>query len=220
MTVKATEQNRANLPMERLMLHELLERLNNNPEMLRSAQNFTPYIGRILISVFQTAYLKECKLDLPEGQPPFTPDNSGEGLSPANPLRVIATGIFDTLRSKTIKPMIKERTYIRLLEGIHPKDAKIFCAIKDQTLDKEYPNLTHHYLHTCGILPKPTLTVTESEEMFRKQAEEAVVAQEQSVSVTEPEPKPEAPKPKAKKRTTTRSRVKKTANATQEVKAE
>ena len=213
MTVNATEQNRANLPMERLMLHELLGRLNDHPELLHSAHNFTPFIGRILISIFQTAYLKECKLDLPEGQPPFTPDNSGEGLSPANPLRVIATGIFDTLRSKTIKPMIKERTYIRLLEGVHPKDAKVFCAIKDQTLDKEFPNLTHHYLHTCGILPKPTMTPKESEEMFRKQSEEAVVAQEQPVPT-------ETIKPKATKRTTSRSRVKKTANATKEVKGE
>lgn len=213
MTVNATEQNRVNLPMERLMLHELLGRLNDHPELLHSAHNFTPFIGRILISIFQTAYLKECKLDLPEGQPPFTPDNSGEGLSPANPLRVIATGIFDTLRSKTIKPMIKERTYIRLLEGVHPKDAKVFCAIKDQTLDKEFPNLTHHYLHTCGILPKPTMTPEESEEMFRKQSEEAVVAQEQPVPT-------ETTKPKATKRTTSRSRVKKTANATKEVKGE
>lgn len=59
------------------------------------------------------------------------------------------------------------------------------------------------------------MTPEESEEMFRKQSEEAVVAHEQpvqSIETTET-------KPKATKRTT-RSRIKKTANTTKEVKGE
>jgi hypothetical protein len=42
-----------------------------------------------------------------------------------------------------------------LLEGIHPEEAKILIAVKDQKLQKLYPKITWKLVSDAGIIPAP-----------------------------------------------------------------
>jgi hypothetical protein len=42
-----------------------------------------------------------------------------------------------------------------LLEGVHPEEAKVLIAIKDQKLTKLYPKITHKLVSDAGIIPAP-----------------------------------------------------------------
>jgi hypothetical protein len=41
------------------------------------------------------------------------------------------------------------------LEGVHPEEAKILIAVKDQKLTKLYPKITHKLVSDAGIIPAP-----------------------------------------------------------------
>jgi hypothetical protein len=41
------------------------------------------------------------------------------------------------------------------LESIHPSEAKIVLAVKDQKLNKLYPKITHKLVSDAGIIPAP-----------------------------------------------------------------
>jgi hypothetical protein len=47
------------------------------------------------------------------------------------------------------------------LEGVHPEEAKILIAVKDQKLNKMYPKITHKLVSDAGIIPAPVKTKKE-----------------------------------------------------------
>ena len=52
-----------------------------------------------------------------------------------------------------LKPLRREALFIGLLEGIHPEEAKIMVAVKDQKLTKMYPKITWKLASDAGIIP-------------------------------------------------------------------
>jgi hypothetical protein len=95
---------------------------------------------------------------LPTGTPPYKDSLSKEGLAPTNLIRsttqftyFVKGGQGDQLNSAK-----RESIFVRLLEGIHPRDAKIVCAMKDKKLQEEYPALTKELVKT--VWPKLILS--------------------------------------------------------------
>jgi hypothetical protein len=41
------------------------------------------------------------------------------------------------------------------LEGVHPDEAKVLIAVKDQKLNKLYSKITHKLVSDAGIIPAP-----------------------------------------------------------------
>ena len=90
---------------------------------------------------------------LPEGEPPFKPSAEPMGMTPTN--------LFSELRRMYVfcradlKPLKRESLFISLLEGVHPDEAKMLIAVKDQKLTKMYPKITHKLVADVGIVPAP-----------------------------------------------------------------
>ena len=93
-------------------------------------------------------------MDLPEGEPPFKPDAAPLGMAPAN-LRMETKKFYVYLR-KDLKPIRKEQLFIGLLEAVHPSEAKLLVAIKDQKLNKLYPKITRKLLEGTGFIKPKT----------------------------------------------------------------
>ena len=55
-----------------------------------------------------------------------------------------------------LKPIKREGLFIGLLEGIHPTEAAILIAVKDQKLQKMYPKITWKLVSDAGIIPAIT----------------------------------------------------------------
>jgi hypothetical protein len=54
-----------------------------------------------------------------------------------------------------VKAIRRESLFIGLLEGIHPTEATVLIAVKDQKLQKLYPKITHKLVSDAGIIPAP-----------------------------------------------------------------
>ena len=132
----------------RKYITELLQEIDNNPENL--AQHKSNGALRLL---FEYAFLPEKKFDLPEGEPPFRKDSSPLGMSPVRfESEFRRFYIFE--KAKQLPAIRKEAIFIQMLESIHPDEAKILIAIKDQTINKLYPSIKYDVVAEYGFIPK------------------------------------------------------------------
>lgn len=133
---------------------ELLTEINDEPKKLEQFMKDGSYNG-ILTVLLQYAFDPAKKWILPDGEPPFK--------QAPEPMGMTETNVYAELRRLYIfcradlKPIKRESMFIGLLESVHPKEAEMFIAIKDQKLHKLYPKITRKLVESVGIvqpLPK------------------------------------------------------------------
>ena len=130
----------------------MLKEINEDPKTI------TTYKDDFLLKVlFAHAFLDTHKWLLPEGEPPFKPASEPMGMTETN-LFTEAKRLYVFMRSD-LKPLKRESLFIGLLEGIHPEEAKVVIAVKDQKLHKLYPKITHKLVSDVGFIPPPVKKV-------------------------------------------------------------
>lgn len=124
---------------------EMLDEINNDPDKLALYKE-----DAALRIILMHAFVPEKKFILPEGEPPFKPSAEPMGMTPTN--------LFSELRRMYVfcradlKPIKRESLFISFLEGVHPTEAKMLIAVKDQELHKLYPKITRKLLEKHGLL--------------------------------------------------------------------
>ena len=72
--------------------------------------------------------------DLPEGTPPYVENEAPEGTEHIL-LRTEGDKLYNFIKgANTHQSTVRERMFIRLLEGLHKDEANLLCAIKDGNL--------------------------------------------------------------------------------------
>lgn len=132
----------------RKFLPEVLEEINKNPATIGQYTS-----NAALRMVFEHSFLPEKKFDLPEGVPPFKEDAAPIGMSPGN-LMMEVRRFYIFSKERALDSIRRETLFIQMLEGVHPSEAKLLVAIKDQTLGLMYPNITTELLVDSGFLPE------------------------------------------------------------------
>lgn len=123
----------------------MLDEINADPKNIELYKN-----DAALKLIFEYAFDPAKKFILPEGDPPYTPA--------AEPLGMTPTNLFSELRRlyvfcrADLKPFKRESLFVSFLEGVHPSEAKMLLAVKDQTLHKLYPKITRKLLETAGMI--------------------------------------------------------------------
>ena len=126
----------------------MLAEINENPKAIENyKQEF------LLKVIFAHSFLPDYKLNLPEGEPPFKPAAEPMGMTPTNMFSE-ARRMYVFTRDD-LSAIKRESLFISLLEGVHPDEAKILIAMKDQKLNKLYPKITHKLVSDAGIIPAP-----------------------------------------------------------------
>jgi hypothetical protein len=129
-------------------LTQMLAEINDNPKAIEN------YKEEFLLKViFAHSFLPDYKMDLPEGEPPFKPASEPMGMTPTNMFSE-ARRMYVFTR-KDLSAIKRESLFISLLEGVHPDEAKVLIAVKDQKLTKLYPKITHKLVSDAGIIPAP-----------------------------------------------------------------
>lgn len=131
---------------------EVLRDINSNPSLLNSTYKKQGDGGPLGI-LFRHAFIPEGKFLLPEGLPPFKPDAAPMGMSPAR--FITETRKFYLFCRADLTPIKRETMFVQLCEAVHPDEAKILIAIKDQNLTSLYPNITHKVVADAGFVPQP-----------------------------------------------------------------
>jgi hypothetical protein len=100
--------------------------------------------------IFEYAFDPEKKMLLPEDAPPFK--------AAAEPLGMTPTNLYNELRRlyvfcrADLKPIKRESLFVSMLEGVHPTEAKMLIAVKDQNLHKLYPKITRKVAEGVGFV--------------------------------------------------------------------
>ena len=132
----------------RKFIPEILEEINKDPKAIES------YKGNgALTLVFQYAFLPNKKFCLPEGTPPYKQDVAPIGMSSSN-LMMELRRLYVFTPERDLAKVRREQLFIQLLETLHPSEAALLIAIKDQTLDKLYKNIKVDLLIDNGFLPE------------------------------------------------------------------
>ncbi len=123
----------------------MLDEINEDPSKIELYKN-----DAALRIILMHAFVPEKKFILPEGEPPFKPAAEPMGMTPTN--------LFSELRRMYVflradlTPLKRESLFISLLEGVHPIEAKMLIAVKDQQLHKLYPKINRKLLEKAGLL--------------------------------------------------------------------
>lgn len=118
---------------------EVFKEINTNPELLQTKYACRGDGGPLGI-IFFHAFVPQGKFLLPDDVPPFKKAAEPMGMTPAR--FITETRKFYVFCRTDLRPFKRESLFIQLLEGIHPEEANILLAIKNQTLTKLYPNIT------------------------------------------------------------------------------
>lgn len=124
---------------------EILHELNTEPNSARLYKD-----NSAIKFVFEYAYDPAKKMVLPEGDPPFKEDAAPIGMSPAN-LMMELKKLYVFCRTD-LQALRRETLFVQLLENVHPTEAKLLLAIKDQNLTSLYENLTHQFAYDNGFI--------------------------------------------------------------------
>ena len=127
---------------------EMLKEINDDPKTLEKWKD-----NAALKILFMHEFDKEHKFVLPEGDPPYTEDAAPIGMSPANFTQEMRR-LYIFCRAD-LQPIKREALFIGLLESIHPSEAKVMLAVKDQKLNKMYPKITAKLVATAGMITLP-----------------------------------------------------------------
>lgn len=103
--------------------------------------------------LFDYAYNPSLKMILPEGVPPYKEDAAPIGMSPGN-LMMEVKKLYIFCRAD-LTPLRRESIFLQLLEGLHPTEAKLIIAVKDQDLTPLYKNLSHKFAYDNGLVAVP-----------------------------------------------------------------
>lgn len=146
---------------------EILSEINANPGLIAQ------YRGEASLSlVFKHAFDPRAKFVLPDGDPPYKQDAAPIGMTPAI-LKQELRRLYVFCR-QDLPAIRRETLFVQLLESVHPSEAKVLLAIKDQDLTKLYPNITHQMVFENGFTQVPPTEVPKKLKKVEDQITDAV----------------------------------------------
>ena len=124
------------------------------PEILKEANKLATREERIeflqkndspaLMDIIRIAFDKDVISMLPEGAPPYTPDDAPEGYAPSSLYKKFREFrfYFKGPVAEGLKPLKREEMFVKLLESIHSSEAELLVRAKDRILHKKLMGIT------------------------------------------------------------------------------
>jgi|TARA_B100001287_G_C22544808_1_gene463918 hypothetical protein len=124
------------------------------PEILKEANKLATREERIeflrqndspaLRDIIRIAFDKDVVSMLPEGAPPYTPDDAPEGYAPSSLYKKFREFrfYFKGPVAEGLKPLKREEMFVKLLESIHSSEAELLVRAKDRILHKKLMGIT------------------------------------------------------------------------------
>jgi hypothetical protein len=128
----------------RPLAHEIFTKVNNAKDKPKKIEVLRQNDSQGLRQLLKAAFDPKITWDLPEGTPPYLPNEAPAGtehtslLDEARRLYVFIKG------GSSIGRVRKETLFIQMLESLHKDDALALVSIKDRRLNLEYKGLTEN----------------------------------------------------------------------------
>mgnify|MGYP001343733171 FL=1 len=126
-----------------LSYHEILTKVNNAKDKPKKLEVLRRYDTKELRSFLKGAFDPNLVWLLPEGKPPYTPNDAPIGTEHTW-LKQEVKRMFHFLQggNTELSQSKRDNMFIQMLEGLSAEEADLLIKAKDKALNKEYKGLT------------------------------------------------------------------------------
>jgi hypothetical protein len=130
-------------------VHEILDFVGKQKSKIAKVEALKEYRNEALVSILIWNFDETVVSLIPEGEVPFTPNDSPLGTDHTS-LRRESKNLYHFVKggNDSLNGIRRETMFIQMLEGLHPDEAEILCLIKDGQLNKKY-KLTREIVETA-----------------------------------------------------------------------
>jgi len=139
--VAKTPRKRASKPAlpPNPFVHEILEYVSKQKSKIAKVEALKEYRNDALVSILIWNFDETVISMIPEGDVPFTPNDSPQGTDHTS-LRREQRNLYHFVKggNDALNGIRRETMFIQMLEGLHPSEARIVILAKDGRLSEEY----------------------------------------------------------------------------------
>ena len=133
-SVVAVPQKKPSIKVREPLLSEVLTKVHRAKTKSDKVRILREEDCMALRQILKWNFDPNIESDLPEGTPPYVENEAPEGTEHML-LRTEGDRLYNFIKgAQTHQSTVRERMFIRLLEGLHKDEAKLLCAVKDKKL--------------------------------------------------------------------------------------
>ena len=133
-SVVAVPQKKPSIKVREPLLSEILTKVHRAKTKSDKVRILREEDCMALRQVLKWNFDPNIESDLPEGTPPYVENEAPEGTEHML-LRTEGDKLYNFIKgAQKHQATVRERMFIRLLEGLHKDEAKLLCAVKDKKL--------------------------------------------------------------------------------------
>ena len=142
-----TEKPRPSINVRLPLLSEILNKVHGAKTKAQKIKILKEEDCLALRQICQWSFNPTIESELPSGTPPYIENDAPEGTEHTL-LRTESNGLWHFVKTNgksadpNLQSTVRERMFIRLLEGLHKDEAKLLCLVKEKRLHQVYKGLS------------------------------------------------------------------------------
>ena len=144
---RLTERPKPSIKVREPLLSEILTKVHGAKTKAQKIKILQEEDCLALRQICQWSFNPKIESQLPSGTPPFIANEAPEGTEHML-LRTEGNTLWHFVKTNgksadpTLQSTVRERMFIRLLEGLHKDEAELLCAVKEKSLHQVYKGLS------------------------------------------------------------------------------
>ena len=141
------ERSQSAIKVRDLLLSEILSKVHGAKTKAQKVKILQEEDCLALRQICQWSFNPKIESELPNGAPPYIENEAPEGTEHML-LRTEGNTLWHFVKTNgksadpNLQATLRERMFIRLLEGLHKDEAKLLCEVKDKNLHRVYKGLS------------------------------------------------------------------------------
>ena len=135
------------IKVRELLLSEILTKVHGAKSKAQKIKILQEEDCLALRQICQWSFNPKIESELPSGTPPYIENEAPEGTEHTL-LRTEGNTLWHFVKTNgksadpNLQSTLRERMFIRLLEGLHKDEAELLCAVKEKSLHQKYKGLS------------------------------------------------------------------------------
>ena len=131
------------IKVKELLLSEILTKVHGAKTKAQKIKILRDEDCEALRQICKWSFDPKIETELPEGTPPYIENEAPEGTEHML-LRTESKKLWHFIKGAdpNLQSTVRERMFIRLLEGLHKDEAELLCAVKDKRIHQIYKGLS------------------------------------------------------------------------------
>ena len=131
------------IKVRELLLSEILTKVHGAKTKAQKIKILRDEDCSALRQIIKWSFDPKIESELPNGTPPYIENEAPEGTEHML-LRTEGDKLYHYIKDAdpNLQSTVRERMFIRLLEGLHKDEAELLCAVKDKRIHQVYKGLS------------------------------------------------------------------------------